>query len=107
MSPTGKSKVHPSPVLKRSIVIEGHKTSVSLEDVFWKALKGVQAEHNRDLQDGDPRENLGDLVAIIDARKPKGTNLSCALRLFVVDRLQQEIQTLSLTLATVMHKKAA
>ena len=30
-----------SPVVKRSIVIAGHKTSVSLEDAFWKALKEI------------------------------------------------------------------
>ena len=30
-----------SPVVKRSIVIAGHKTSVSLEDAFWTALKDI------------------------------------------------------------------
>ena len=30
-----------SPVIKRSIVIAGHKTSVSLEDAFWKGLKDI------------------------------------------------------------------
>ena len=30
-----------SPVVKRSIVIAGHKTSVSLEDAFWKGLKEI------------------------------------------------------------------
>ena len=28
-------------VIKRSIIIDGHKTSVSLEDDFWKALKDI------------------------------------------------------------------
>ena len=37
-----------SPVVKRSIVIAGHKTSVSLEDAFWKGLKEIAGsrEHN-------------------------------------------------------------
>ncbi len=32
-----------SPVVKRSIVIAGHKTSVSLEDAFWRGLKEIAA----------------------------------------------------------------
>jgi predicted DNA-binding ribbon-helix-helix protein len=32
-----------SPVVKRSIVIDNHKTSVSLEDEFWKGLKEIAA----------------------------------------------------------------
>ena len=35
-----------SPVVKRSIVIAGHKTSVSLEDAFWMALKEIAAERD-------------------------------------------------------------
>lgn len=46
-----------SPVIKRSIVIAGHKTSVSLEDAFWKGLKEIAL--NR-------RTTLSDLVAAID-----------------------------------------
>ncbi len=64
-----------SPVVKRSIVIAGHKTSVSLEDAFWKALKEIAA--NR-------RMTLSDLVASIDTDRRKG-NLSSAIRLFVLD----------------------
>ena len=36
-----------SPVVKRSIVIAGHKTSVSLEDAFWKGLKEIAKAINR------------------------------------------------------------
>ena len=46
-----------SPVVKRSIVIAGHKTSVSLEDAFWKGLKEIAG--GRDM-------TLSDLVAAID-----------------------------------------
>jgi predicted DNA-binding ribbon-helix-helix protein len=64
-----------SPVVKRSIVIAGHKTSVSLEDAFWKGLKEIAG-----LRDA----TLSDLVASIDADRQHG-NLSSAIRLFVLD----------------------
>ena len=38
-----------SPVVKRSIVIAGHKTSVSLEDAFWKGLKEIATGARPDL----------------------------------------------------------
>ncbi|MFN3349394.1 ribbon-helix-helix domain-containing protein [Pseudorhodoplanes sp.] len=64
-----------SPVVKRSIVIAGHKTSVSLEDAFWKGLKEIaDARHM----------TLSDIVASIDSQRRHG-NLSSAIRLFVLD----------------------
>ena len=36
-----------SPVIKRSIVIAGHKTSVSIEDAFWNALKEIAQARRR------------------------------------------------------------
>jgi predicted DNA-binding ribbon-helix-helix protein len=68
-----------SPVIKRSIVIAGHKTSVSLEDAFWRGLKEIATSR---------RETLSDLVASIDSGRPHG-NLSSAIRLFVLDHYQQ------------------
>ncbi|MEP9351289.1 ribbon-helix-helix domain-containing protein [Xanthobacter sp. KR7-225] len=64
-----------SPVVKRSIVIAGHKTSVSLEDAFWEALKEIATSR---------RLTLSDLVASIDSSRTQG-NLSSAIRLFVLD----------------------
>ena len=64
-----------SPVVKRSIVIAGHKTSVSLEDAFWVALKEIAAQR---------KATLSDLVASIDSTRAQG-NLSSAIRLFVLD----------------------
>jgi predicted DNA-binding ribbon-helix-helix protein len=64
-----------SPVVKRSIVIAGHKTSVSLEDAFWKGMKEIAEA--RDI-------TLSQLVASIDTRRQHG-NLSSAIRLFVLD----------------------
>ena len=63
-----------SPVVKRSIVIAGHKTSVSLEDAFWKGLKEIAVSRNR---------TLSDLVSSIDSDRQHG-NLSSAIRLFVL-----------------------
>ena len=67
-----------SPVIKRSIVIAGHKTSVSLEDAFWKGLKEIAVSRHT---------TLSDLVAAIDADRRHG-NLSSAIRLFVLDHYQ-------------------
>jgi predicted DNA-binding ribbon-helix-helix protein len=64
-----------SPVAKRSIVVDGHKTSVSLEDAFWNSLKEIGRERHM---------TLSDLVAAIDSQRQHG-NLSSAIRLFVLD----------------------
>ena len=64
-----------SPVVKRSVVVAGHKTSVSLEDAFWECLKEIA---------GKRQTNLGALVAVIDSQR-QHSNLSSAIRLFVLD----------------------
>jgi predicted DNA-binding ribbon-helix-helix protein len=69
-----------SPVVKRSIVIAGHKTSVSLEEAFWQALKQIAA--NREM-------TLSDLVSTIDTDRHHG-NLSSAIRLFVLDHYRAQ-----------------
>jgi predicted DNA-binding ribbon-helix-helix protein len=67
-----------SPVVKRSIVIAGHKTSVSLEDAFWRGLKEIANSRHM---------TLSDLVGSIDSERKHG-NLSSAIRLFVLDHYQ-------------------
>jgi predicted DNA-binding ribbon-helix-helix protein len=69
-----------SQVVKRSIVIAGHKTSVSLEDAFWKGLKEIAATRNIP---------LSDLVSTIDNERQHG-NLSSAIRLFVLDHYRSQ-----------------
>jgi predicted DNA-binding ribbon-helix-helix protein len=69
-----------SPVVKRSIVIAGHKTSISLEDAFWRALKDIAIARHA---------TLSDLVASIDTERQHG-NLSSAIRLFVLDHYQSK-----------------
>jgi hypothetical protein len=44
-----------SPVVKRSIVIAGHKTSVSLEDAFWKGLKEIASGRDMTSRTSSPR----------------------------------------------------
>ena len=67
-----------SPVVKRSIVITGHKTSVSLEDAFWDSLKEIAAARDK---------TLSDVVAGIDGARSQG-NLSSAIRLYVLDHFR-------------------
>ena len=62
-------------VLKRSIMIDCHRTSVSLEDDFWNALRDIA--HKRS-------ETLSQLIASID-RNREFANLSSALRVFVLE----------------------
>jgi predicted DNA-binding ribbon-helix-helix protein len=63
-----------SSVTKWTVVIAGHKTSVSLEEPFWKALKEIADQ--RDM-------TLGGLVAKVNARR-KRSNLSSAIRQHVL-----------------------
>ena len=68
-----------SRVVKRSIVIAGHKTSISLEDAFWKALRQIAEARS---------VALSALVSQIDNDR-QHDNLSCAIRLFVLDYVQK------------------
>jgi len=69
-------------VMKRSIVVVGHKTSVSLEDAFWRGLKQIAVE--RDI-------TVSELVTAIDFRRPNDIgNLSSAIRLFVLDHYRNQ-----------------
>jgi predicted DNA-binding ribbon-helix-helix protein len=67
-----------SSIVKRSIVLAGHKTSVSLEEPFYRALKDIAASR---------RVRLSDLIARIDTERENG-NLSSAIRMFVLNHYQ-------------------
>jgi predicted DNA-binding ribbon-helix-helix protein len=69
-----------SAIVKRSILIRGHKTSVSLEDAFWSDLKEIA--HTK-------QATLGGLVERIDETR-KQSNLSSAIRLFVLEHFRNE-----------------
>lgn len=64
-----------SAIVRRSIVVGGHKTSISLEDGFWRGLKEIA--RTRHLA-------LSSLVSAIDIGRVQ-PNLSSAIRLFVLD----------------------
>jgi predicted DNA-binding ribbon-helix-helix protein len=70
-----------SSIAKRSIVVAGHKTSVSLEDAFWKDLREIA---------GGRDTTLSDLVSAIHAGRQHG-NLSSAIRLFVLGFYRDQI----------------
>jgi predicted DNA-binding ribbon-helix-helix protein len=72
-------------IVKRSIIVAGHKTSVSLEDAFWKAVKEVATIHGT---------TLSNLISSIDAKREHG-NLSSAIRLFVLDFYRDRINKAS------------
>lgn len=67
-------------VEKRSVTIRGHRTSYSLEKPFYDDLVAIAAAR---------KMTLAALVADIDANRPRGANLSSALRLYVLDRAKQ------------------
>ncbi|MDR3420788.1 MAG: ribbon-helix-helix domain-containing protein [Xanthobacteraceae bacterium] len=67
-----------SSVIKRSVVISGHKTSVSLEEPFWQELKEIARSRAM---------TLSNTVQGIDTGRRQG-NLSSAIRLFVLDDLR-------------------
>ena len=64
-------------VEKRSVLVAGHRTSVSLEPEFWEALKGIAAERGA---------SLNQVIAAIDAERTG--NLSSAIRIFILKSLQ-------------------
>ena len=76
--PKGESNVGPSRIKKRSIVVNGHKTSISLEDEFWNELRDLAAER---------RVPVTALVNEID--QVPGRNLSSAIRVHLFMQAQQ------------------
>src|SRR5947209_18662034 len=71
-------------VIKRSIVVAGHKTSVSLEEAFWNALKEIAKVRH---------VTLSNLVGAIDTQRQHG-NLSSAIRLFVLGVYREQLSGL-------------
>jgi len=64
-----------STIIKRSVAIGGHKTSVSLEDVFWQSLREIAEQRGT---------TLSSVLDDIDAHR-KNSNLSSHIRMFVLD----------------------
>ncbi|MFN3892252.1 MAG: ribbon-helix-helix domain-containing protein [Beijerinckiaceae bacterium] len=68
----------PTRLRKRSLDIAGHRTSVSLEDAFWDALRDIAAAE---------KVSLAGLIARIDAGR-SGQNLSSAIRVYVLEQVR-------------------
>lgn len=62
--------------IKRSLTLRGHRTSVSLEDDFWRAFRDIAAETDTP---------INELAAQIDANRNLDTGLATAIRLFVLN----------------------
>ncbi|MCD6070922.1 MAG: aryl-sulfate sulfotransferase [Microvirga sp.] len=69
-------------VLKRSVSIAGHRTSISLEEPFWEGLRDIAERENRSVQS---------LIGRIDAERGE-QNLSSAIRVFVLNDLRNRLE---------------
>ncbi len=78
-SPDGELPLPRTGVTKRSLVIAGHRTSISLEDAFWRGLKTLAERRS---------QSINALVTEIDAARGQA-NLSSAIRLFVLESAAQ------------------
>jgi predicted DNA-binding ribbon-helix-helix protein len=65
---------------KRSVTIAGHQTSITLEEEFWHELKNAAVIR---------KQSLNELVTEIDRVRDLKTNLSSALRLFILSELKK------------------
>ena len=65
-------------VVKRSLQIAGHRTSISLEEIFWTELRAIASAR---------AQSIAGLVAEVDAGRGE-TNLSSALRVFVLETVR-------------------
>jgi predicted DNA-binding ribbon-helix-helix protein len=73
-------------IVKHSIVIAGHKTSISLEDGFWTSFREIARERN---------VTLSELAALVNSDRQPGSNLSSAIRCFVLGFYRDQIDHLS------------
>ena len=75
-------------IKKRSVEIAGHRTSLTLEAAFWHALKRLAAQD---------RISINKLIERID--RDRQGNLSSAVRVYVLERLEAEAETNSRTVS--------
>ena len=70
-----------SAITKRSVVIGGHKTSVSLEEPFWTAVREIA---------GSQQMTVSSLLRQIDLER-RNANLSSAIRVFVLENVRSQV----------------
>jgi predicted DNA-binding ribbon-helix-helix protein len=78
-------------IVKRSVVIDGHKTSVSVEDTFWESLKKIAAFRHL---------TLSALLAAIDSER-RYSNLSSSIRLFVLNFYRDQFKSMTSEAGTI------
>ena len=61
-------------IIKRSVTVAGHRTSITLESAFWDSLKEIA---------GERKQSVNALIAELDQKQPE--NLSSALRVFILE----------------------
>jgi predicted DNA-binding ribbon-helix-helix protein len=62
--------------VKHSVTIAGHRTSVWIEEAFWSALVEIATGQDK---------SIATVIADIDRSRSTDSNLSSAIRLFVLD----------------------
>lgn len=72
----------PDRPVKRSLTLQGHRTSVSLEAAFWDAFRRIAAERG---------QSVNALAAEIDARRVPPGSLASAIRVFVLETLEARL----------------
>ena len=79
-------------MIKRSMTIHGHRTSVSLEQPFWDLLEDIAASRG---------QSLASVVKNIDRKRDGG--LSSALRLFILAELKKETAAVKTVIKRLDH----
>jgi predicted DNA-binding ribbon-helix-helix protein len=69
--------------VKRSLTLRGHRTSVSLEDEFWRAFRDIARQQGK---------AINQLAAEVDAERGLDTGLATAIRLYVLRTLQDRVR---------------
>lgn len=72
-----------APPAKRSLTLKGHRTSVTLEDEFWRAFCAIAKEK---------RIAINALAAQIDGSRDLETGLASAIRVYVLNHIQAELR---------------
>jgi predicted DNA-binding ribbon-helix-helix protein len=69
-----------SPIIKRSVAVNGHKTSISLEEPFWNEIKTIASQRHT---------TIAELITDVDRGKQAEANLSSSLRVFILRHYQR------------------
>ena len=66
-------------IVKKSVNISGHRTSISIEEQFWEMLREISNHYNK---------SINSMILEIDKSRDINTNLSSAIRLFILNQLK-------------------